>query len=60
MCGENLEPGVPKFRSLADEPVDLATGGYYFAGIFGERVLSPWVNLAGVAMLLVIFALTLI
>jgi ech hydrogenase subunit A len=60
MCGENLDYNVAKFRAVADEEVDLETGGYYLEKIFGEKTLNVWINSIGIVTMLVLFALVML
>ncbi|MGO0122635.1 NADH-quinone oxidoreductase subunit 5 family protein [Desulfothermobacter acidiphilus] len=53
LCGENLSVSDPSFRGLADQPVPLETGGFYFTS-WSEARLNPWINALGMVLLLVI------
>ena len=61
MCGEQVEDvRACEFRSVADEPTPLRTGGFYLERALGERNLNMAVNMAASALLLVIFALAVL
>ncbi len=61
LCGEHVALTEMKFRAVADEPVDVQTGGFYLQRVLGEKILARWVvNPAGVILWLIIFAVVLI
>lgn len=60
MCGENVELSTPKFRAVADEETELETGGYYLPNLFGEKRWNPWVNGAGIGIMVLLFVLVLV
>lgn len=60
LSGEHVGISELKFRTVGDEAVELQTGGFYVQRILGEPVLNRWVNLVGVTISLILFAVVLI
>lgn len=57
VCGENVEPGVDEFVTVADERSPLKTGGFYIENILGERNINRIVVPVGIVLLIVLFVL---
>ncbi|MBE0466455.1 MAG: NADH-quinone oxidoreductase subunit L [Candidatus Desulforudis sp.] len=55
LCGVNQPAEGPTFRSIADTPAAVETGGMYWTQAFGERSLNTWVNGAGIVLLAALF-----
>jgi ech hydrogenase subunit A len=60
LCGENTSDrrGI-EFMSPADKVDSVVVHNYYLTGFFGENNLTLWVNLAAVAIILIMFGVVI-
>jgi ech hydrogenase subunit A len=61
LCGENVGDDIRglEFYSHFDKPQNVIVHNYYLSGIFGEKNLTLWVNLAAGAIILVMFGVVI-
>ncbi|KUK32360.1 MAG: Putative ech hydrogenase subunit A [Thermoanaerobacterales bacterium 50_218] len=60
MCGEQVGgTDADEWITAGEQKAKLQLGGYYFQSVLGEAALNPWVNTIAIALLVILFGVSL-